>query len=62
MSKWMETVMEFPVKVNGVEKNPQKNVGKVLKITNFISSPQFSHLKNWGKNNQEAVITGELRY
>jgi hypothetical protein len=51
MSKWMETVMEFPVKVNGVEKNPQKNVGKVLQITNFISSPQFSHLKNWGKNN-----------
>ena len=43
--------MEFPVKVNSVEKNPQKNVGKVLKITNFISSPQFSHLKNWGKNN-----------
>ncbi|MFM2028328.1 MAG: hypothetical protein RLZZ339_3045 [Cyanobacteriota bacterium] len=54
--------MEFPVKVNGVEKNPQKNVGKVFQITNFVSSPQFSHLKNRGKNNQEAVITGELRY
>jgi hypothetical protein len=54
--------MEFPVKVNGVEKNPQKNVGKVFQITNFVSSPQFSYLKNRGKNNQEAVITGELRY
>ncbi len=54
--------MEFPVKVNGVEKNPQKNVGKVFQITNFGSSPQFSYLKNRGKNNQEAVITGELRY
>ena len=43
--------MEFPVKVNGVEKNPQKNVEKVLQITNFVSSPQFSHLKNRGENN-----------
>ncbi len=33
------------------EKNPQKNVWKVLKITNFGSSPQFSHLKNRGRNN-----------
>lgn len=43
--------MEFPVKVNGVGKNPQKNVGKVLQITNFVPSPQFSHLKNRGENN-----------
>ncbi len=28
--------MEFPVKVNGVEKNPQKNVGKVFQITNWL--------------------------
>ena len=37
--------MEFPVKVNGVEKNPQKNVGKVFQITNFVSSPQFSYFE-----------------
>lgn len=37
MSKWMETVIEFPVKVNGVGKNPQKNVGKVLTHPNSLT-------------------------
>jgi hypothetical protein len=48
MSKWMETVMEFPVKVNGVEKNPQKNVGKVLQITNFGLLTPILSLKESG--------------
>ncbi len=40
--------MEFPVKVNGVEKNPQKNVGKVFQITKFCFLTPILSLKESG--------------